>query len=44
MDYNYNSISYPLAGTQGNICLTYTCCCMYSLQLLMMDGKTVRNM
>jgi hypothetical protein len=22
---------------------TYTCCCMYSLELLMMDGKTVRN-
>ena len=21
-----------------------TCCCMYSLELLMMDGKTVRNM
>ena len=20
------------------------CCCMYSLELLMMDGKTVRNM
>jgi len=25
-------------------CLTYACCCMYSLGLLMMDGKTVRNM
>ena len=22
----------------------YACCCMYSLELLMMDGKTVRNM
>jgi len=22
----------------------YTCCCMYSLELLMMDGKTVQNM
>jgi hypothetical protein len=22
----------------------YTCCCMYSLELLMMDVKTVRNM
>ena len=20
------------------------CCCMYSLELLMMDGKTIRNM
>ena len=28
----------------GRICLTYACCCMYSLELLMMDGKTVRNM
>ena len=26
------------------ILLTYTCCCMYSLELLMMDGKTVGNM
>jgi hypothetical protein len=25
-------------------CLTYTCCCMYSLELLMMDGKSDRNM
>ena len=25
-------------------CLTYACCCMYSLELLMTDGKTVRNM
>jgi len=25
-------------------CMTYTWCCMYSLELLMMDGKTVRNM
>jgi hypothetical protein len=22
----------------------YICCCMYSLELLMVDGKTVRNM
>jgi len=28
----------------SNICLTNACFCMYSLQLLMMDGKTVRNM
>jgi len=26
------------------VCLTNGCCCMYSLELLMMDGKTVRNM
>ena len=26
------------------ICMTYACCCMYSLELLMMDGKTDRNM
>jgi len=28
----------------SSICLTYACCIMYSLELLMMDGKTVRNM
>jgi len=28
----------------GSICLTYYCCSMYSLELLMMDGKTVQNM
>jgi len=28
----------------SSICLTCACCCMYSLELLMMDGKTVRNM
>jgi hypothetical protein len=35
------------AGSSGNAsssCLTYACCCMCSLELLMMDGKTVRNM
>ena len=31
----------PSSGVQD---CTYTRCCMYSLQLLMMDGKTVRNM
>ena len=33
-----------LAGTRyqadSSICLTNACCCMYSLELLMMDGKT----
>jgi len=33
----------PLASSQWN-CRTYTWRCMYSLGLLMMDGKTVRNM
>ena len=28
----------------SSICLTNACYCMYSLELLMMDGKTVRNM
>jgi len=30
----------------SSICLTYALCCMYvySRELLMMDGKTVRNM
>ena len=27
-----------------SICLTYACCSTYSLYILMMDGKTVRNM
>jgi len=27
----------------SNRCLTYVCCCMYSLEFLMMDGKTMRN-
>ena len=25
-------------------CMTYTCCCVYSARLVMMDGETVRNM
>jgi hypothetical protein len=28
----------------SSICLTYVCCCMYSPELLMICGKTVRNM
>jgi len=28
----------------SSICLTNACCCIYSLELLLMDGKTVRNM
>ena len=28
----------------NSIFLTNGCCCMYSLELLMMDGKTIRNM
>jgi len=44
----YTSMSYRLvdcllAGTRWN-CMTYTWCYVYSLELLMMDGKTVRNM
>jgi len=30
--------------TATGICLTNACCCMYSLEFLMMDGKTVQNM
>ena len=35
----------PTACKQADcsICLTYACCCMYSLELLMMDGKTMWN-
>ena len=28
----------------SNICLTNACCCMCGLELVMMDGKTARNM
>jgi hypothetical protein len=38
-----SSISFPLAAG-SSICLTYACCCVCSLELLMMDGKTARNM
>jgi hypothetical protein len=38
-----SSISYPLACNQLTF-VTYNWCCMYSLELLTMDGKTVRNM
>jgi len=33
-----------LLSADSSICLTNACCCMYSLELLMIDGKTVRNM
>jgi hypothetical protein len=29
--------------SECSACLTYTCCCMYNLELLMMDRKTIRN-
>jgi len=29
---------------ESSICLTNGCCCMYNLELLLTDGKTVRNM
>ena len=38
----WNSIWFPLASS-STVCITYACCCMYSRELLMMDGKTVRN-
>jgi hypothetical protein len=42
-DGNCSSISSPIAA--GSIgCLTYTCCCIRNFELLVMDGKTVRNM
>jgi hypothetical protein len=37
------SISCPLASRQLT-CMMYNWCCVYSLELLMMDGKIVRNM
>ena len=45
--WNANKLHYItllLASMQTALCLTNACCCMYSLELLMMDGKTVRNM
>ena len=36
-------ISSPLVASSSS-CLTHACCCMCSLELLMMDGKTVRNL
>ena len=35
---------YCLLTSSSSICMTYACCCMDSVELLMMDGKTVRNM
>jgi len=35
-------ISCPLASSQLP-CATNTWCCVYSFEILMMDGKTVRN-
>jgi hypothetical protein len=39
--YMSNRYSYLLASQQV---AAYTCCCMYCLELLMMDVKDVRNM
>ena len=39
----FSNISSPLAARSSS-CLTYACCRMCSFELLMMDGKTVRNM
>jgi len=40
----YIYLLYEVYEADNIICLTYTCCCMYSLELLMMDEKIVRNM
>jgi hypothetical protein len=34
----------PSKRAASRSCLTYACCCKCSLELLMMDGKTIRNM
>jgi len=42
-----NGICHPTAAaiaTGSSSCLTYTYCCVCSLELLMMDRKTVWNM
>jgi hypothetical protein len=36
-------LAFPLAAGSSS-CLTYACWCMCSLEILMMDGKTARNM
>ena len=33
-----------LQQADSSICLANACCYMYSIELLMMEGKTVRNM
>jgi len=40
---SYRLTDYLLAGSQQT-CMTYKRRCVYSLELLMMEGKTVRNM
>jgi hypothetical protein len=40
--WNCSSILCPLASSQLTF-MTYTWCCAYSLELLMMDGKTVQK-
>jgi hypothetical protein len=42
--YSYDNTNQMQQAAGGSICLTYACCCMYSSKLLMMDGKTARNM
>ena len=39
---SYRFVDCLLASSQRT-CMTYTWSCMYSLELLMMDGKTARN-
>jgi len=41
--WNCSSTLCPLASNHRT-CMTYTWCYMHSLELLMIDGKTVRNM
>jgi len=42
--YMSNSCCYLLLAAGSSSCLTYACCCIRSYELLMVDGKTVRNM
>ena len=39
-----NNIMSACQQADSTICLTNACCCRYSLERLIMDGKTVRNM
>jgi hypothetical protein len=43
-DLSVHHQEFKTVHTATGICQTDTGCCMHSLELLMMDGKTVRNM
>jgi len=42
--FNHSTLHLTFVASSHKTCMTYAWCCMYSLRLLMMDGKTFRNM